>query len=175
MIAIQLLIILILLGIFIQDMKSRAVYWLWFPALVSLFLVCNLVARHIPFTELGRNILYNACFIGLQLLVVNIYFSVKNRAWINISDGLLGLGDILLLISVAFYLSFLNYIFFYISSLVAVLICWPVVSLLFQKNNKQIPLAGLQSVILIVFLMFQFWSKKIDLTSDNWLLHLLYQ
>jgi len=174
-IAVQLLIILVLFGIFIQDMKSRAVYWLWFPALVSLFLVCNLVAGHIPIAELGRNILYNACFIGLQLLVVNIYFSVKNRAWINISDGLLGLGDILLLISVAFYLSFLNYIFFYISSLVAILICWPVVSLLFQKNNKQIPLAGLQSVILIVFLMFQFWSKKIDLTSDNWLLHLLYQ
>jgi len=174
-IAVQLLIILVLFGIFFQDIKSRSLYWFWFPVLVPLFLICNIVVRHIPFTELWHDIAYNICFIGFQLLVVSIYFSIKNKEWTNISKNLLGLGDILFLLSVAFYLSFLNYIFFYISSLMVVLIFWIPISTLSKKNNKQIPLAGLQSVILIVFLMFQFWSKKIDLTSDNWLLHLLYQ
>jgi len=166
---IQILIILVLSAIFFQDLKSRSVYWFWFPVLVCLFFIDG----H-PVHE-WRSTSVSLLFIGVQLLLVTLYFSVKQQQWVDISKELLGWGDILFLVSTAFYLSVLNYLLFYISSLIIICAFVLVKRIFSGKNNQQIPLAGLQALILIVFLVVQLSDKNIDLTSDNWLLHYLYK
>jgi hypothetical protein len=112
-------------------------------------------------------------FIGMQLVILTLYFSVKNKKWINITSGLLGLGDILFLLSIAVYLSVLNFLFFYITSLIAVLFTWLIWQRVSAKKNKYIPLAGLQSLMAILFLLGDWWLRFFDLTNDAWLLNLV--
>lgn len=175
MLIVQVLITLVLLAIFIQDLKSRRVYWFWFPLLIFLFIVDVHIVYHQTIYMQWQSTSINLLFIGVQLLLVTIYFSIKHRQWVNISKELLGWGDILFLVSIAFYLSILNYLLFYISSLVIISVFTFMFRILSFGNNKQIPLAGLQALILIVFLVVQLLDQNIDLTSDNWLLHYLYR
>lgn len=174
MLIIQISIIFILLAIFIQDLKSRTVYWFWFPLLVCLFVIEGRFVHHQSVNMQWQSASTDLLFIGVQLLLVTLYFSIKHKQWVNISRELLGWGDILFLVSMAFYLSILNYLLFYISSLLIICAFVLIKRVFSVKNNQQIPLAGLQALILIVFLVVQLLDKTIDLTSDNWLLHYLY-
>jgi len=169
------LIIFILLAVFVQDLRGRSVYWFWFPSLVILFIIDARLNHYQTFKTQWQSASLCLSFIAIQLLLVTLYFSAKHKQWINISKELLGWGDILFLCSIAFYLSILNYLLFYVSSLFIVCIFWISLKILSPKNNKQIPLAGLQALILIVFLVIQLLSRKVDLTSDNWLLPYIYK
>jgi hypothetical protein len=168
----QILIVLILSAIFFQDLKSRSVYWFWFPLLMVLFIAAAYGLHHKPMNEILASSLTNMGFILLQLLLVSLYFSIKNKRLINITKDLLGWGDVLFLLSIAFYLSLLNYILFYIFSLLAVLLLW-LISLLFHKKHEQIPLAGLQAILFIVCLGMDWLGPQRDLTNDYWLTHYL--
>lgn len=152
MVLIRILVLFILLLIFIQDLKSRSVYWFLFPVLVILFFAISLL-QHRSFFEILQPAWMNLSFLAIQMLLVSVYFSVKNKHWVNITNELLGWGDILLLVSVAFYLSVLNFLFFYLGSLVISLVCWLIWKLVLAKENKQVPLAGFQAIGMAVFLM----------------------
>jgi hypothetical protein len=117
--------------------------------------------------------LINLGFLALQILLLSVYFSVKNKRLINIFDGLLGLGDILFLLSITVYLSVLNFLFFYIISLILILLTWLIGQIISDKKSKEIPLAGMQAFILIVFLTCDWWLKIVNLTDDTWLLNLI--
>ena len=90
-----------------------------------------------------------------------------------ITTNLLGWGDILFLLSISFYLSVLNFLFFYIVSLVGALLIWVTWQAVSKEKNKQIPLAGLQALIFTVFLAGDWWFNSFTLTDDAWLLHLI--
>ncbi|NVM62224.1 magnesium-transporting ATPase (P-type) [Mucilaginibacter sp. SG538B] len=116
---------------------------------------------------------FNLLFVGLQLAVLTIYFSLKDGRIIDITQQLLGWGDILFFLAAAFYLSVLNFVFFYVASLIVVLFCWLLWRLILAKDAGHIPLAGFQSVLLILFLMADWWCFHFDVTADNWLRHML--
>jgi hypothetical protein len=118
-------------------------------------------------------VLINLGFIAVQLILVSIYFSVKHKKLVNITDQMLGLGDVLFLSCVVLYLSVLNFLFFYVLSLIVVLLAWLLWQTIATPKNKQIPLAGFQSLIFILFLMFDWWVRPFGLTNDNWLLNLI--
>jgi hypothetical protein len=168
----KILVFITLFVIFIQDLKSRAVYWVVFPILLVLLGVLHYI-KYDTFFTVWRPALINLGFLTLQILLVSVYFSIKSKRLVNTIDGLLGLGDILFLLSVTVYLSVLNFLFFYVVSLVLVLLAW----LLWQsrsiKTRKEIPLAGMQALILIVFLSCDWWLKMFDLTDDTWLINLI--
>jgi hypothetical protein len=168
----EILILVILTLIFLQDLKSRAVYWFLFPILSILLIVLRF---HHPFSwsDWEKSTLINAGFITVQLVFLTLYFSLKNRKWVNITTGLLGLGDILFLLSIAFYLSVLNFLVFYIASLICVLVLWLTLQGVSVKKYKYIPLAGFQSLIFMLFLACDWWLRSFDLTSDTWLLNLI--
>lgn len=172
MLVIKLLILFTLVLIFIQDVESRSVYWFWFPVLIILFILLNIQQRHLSI-ESWQPVLINLSFLLLQFILVSLYFSIKNRKWVIITANLLGWGDILFLLSIAFYLPTLNFLFFYVVSLAAVLIIWLLWQLVSKEKSKQIPLAGLQALIFTVFLASDWWLKAIDLTNDTWLLDLI--
>lgn len=163
--------ILSLLFLFYQDMRYRAVYWLMFPFLLVLF--ADLAYVQVEFMSLVNNSGVNLAFLLIQFLILTFYFSLKNRRWINISAGLLGLGDILFLLCIAFYLSPLNYLFFYLISLIVVLLITGVALINHSGAGKKVPLAGLQSLLLAMILVFDWNSPLINLTSDHWLLRAL--
>ncbi|MFI5161952.1 MAG: hypothetical protein ACHQHN_11780 [Sphingobacteriales bacterium] len=52
-----------------------------------------------------------------------------------------------------------------------ILVCWRV----FSNKDKYIPLAGLQALLFAFFLSTAWWIKPMNITSDNWLLHLINQ
>jgi len=164
--------IVLLLLIFLQDWKGRAVHWTLFPLLAIVLLGIRFL-QHFFLPELKQSILINIGFIAMQLIILTIYFSIKNRKWVNITTELLGLGDILFLLSIALYLSALNFLFFYMVSLIGVLLLWLIWQSVSVIKNKYIPLAGFQSLIFIVFLAGDWWLRLFNTTDDNWLLHLI--
>jgi hypothetical protein len=169
---VEILILLMLLLVFIQDMMSRAVYWIVFPILMALFIVLRIL-QHQQITELWRPVLFNLVFLAIQMLIVSAWFSIKNKRWVNVTVQLIGWGDILLLTSIAFYLSLLNFVFFYIASLVIVLSLLLTGQAFFKIKNKHIPLAGLQALVLILYLASDWWYLRTNVTSDYWLQRLL--
>lgn len=173
MLFLKIIILVTLSLIFIQDIRSRSVYWICFPVLAITFILLHFL-QQLSFAETLQYVLVNISFLALQFLILSIYFSIKNKGWFNvITAGLLGWGDLLFLLSIAFYLSALNFLFFYIFSLVAVLIIWVVWLTISKTKNKQIPLAGLQALIFIVFLAGDWWIRHYNLTNDAWLLNLI--
>jgi hypothetical protein len=170
----RILLLFVLLLIFIQDLKSRSVYWFLFPVLVILFFAISLL-QHRSFSEILQPAWMNLSFLAIQMLLVSVYFSVKNKHWVNITDELLGWGDILLLVSVAFYLSVLNFLFFYLASLVISLVCWLIWKLVSAKENKKVPLAGFQAIGMAVFLTSDWFWFQFNAADDTWLLNLIHK
>ena len=155
-----------LLFLFYQDLRYRAVYWLIFPVLLALLVGVTLGE------SLGREILIssslNLAFLMLQLMLLTIYFSMKNKKWVNITKDYLGWGDILFLLTVAFFLSPMNYLFFYIGSLSLVLLF--TLATIGNNNKHRIPLAGLQSLLFAALLLIDWNLSSLNLQSDEWLL-----
>jgi len=168
----RILVLILLLTIFIQDFKSRAVYWVVFPILLALLGVLRYTMFY-SFSVIWVPTLINTGFLALQLILLSVYFAIKNKRFINIADGLLGLGDILFLLSITVYLSVLNFLFFYIFSLILILVIWLITQVVSAKKSKEIPLAGMQALIFIVFLSCDWWLKMFNLTADTWLLNLI--
>jgi len=163
----KILILIVLIFVFVQDIISRSVYWFLFPVLIALF-----IAIHHLSGGYCHQVLINIGFLIFQFLILSVYFSLKNKHWINITDNYLGWGDLLFLISIGFYLSVLNYLFFYLFSLITVLLAWLIWEGLSKKKDKQIPLAGLQALLFILFLGLDWWVFPLGLTNDDWLLQL---
>ena len=153
-------------------MRNRSVYWIMFPALI-IGLVALRYLQNPNFNSVWQPILTNIGFIVVQLIFVSVYFSIKNKRLTNITLQYLGLGDILFLLSISFYLSVLNFLLFYIISLVTILIGWLIWQTASSKKDKEIPLAGLQAIIFMLFLAVDWWVKLFDLTDDTWLLNLI--
>lgn len=153
-----------------EDFKSREISLIWLAALSFLFILEYFLS---PTTFFWTERLFNLLFIGFQLLALTSYFSVKKKEWVWIWYAGLGMGDIVFVMLLGFYLPFLNFLFFYISSLV----CSLFFSLLFYIFNRRkmvkLPLAGFQAVLfgclIIVSLLIKF-----DLKSDDWILSHIY-
>lgn len=158
--------------IFFQDVKSCSVYWIFFPVLTGLFLLLHYTEHNSQSWTWG-SAGFNIAFFVAQLVLVTIYFSVRNRKWTNITAELLGLGDVLFILSIAFYLSIFNFLFFYIASLIVVLVCWLVWQLASPLKSRHIPLAGLQALLFALFLLGDWWLGFWRLTDDGWILNLI--
>lgn len=159
-----------LVFVFYQDMRYRAVSWFAFPLLLALLIF--LTPGSVNVNSLFMDLVFNLSFLLLQLGILTVYFSVKQQKLVNITQGLLGWGDILFLLCLAFYLSPVNYLLFYVGSLIAVLL----ISLLASKNGaakNKVPLAGLQA-LMFAGLAFADWNSDLfNLTSDNWILNFI--
>ena len=161
-----------LLGVVVyQDFKFRAVSWVVFPALAVIALVLALV--QIPGSELLGSALVNMGFVGLIFTGLTVYFSVKERALVNIVNKYIGVADLLLLIVIALLFSPVNFIVFYVVSLVLITL-GSIVYLIAKKNIKaEIPLAGAFSIVLIACLAYAGFTGDISLYDDGLVMELL--
>jgi len=171
MVLLQILILVCLAFICYQDLLYRAVYWWCFPVLAILFgvLKYNILGIEQVLTDAA----YGLLFLSGQLFVLWIYFSAKHKKLINITDNYLGWGDVLFLIAVPFYLSLVNYMLFYVLSLILVLL-YALTTAKLITNNKHIPLAGLQAALLGVAMIIDFVVPNLALYDDNWMYFLIH-
>ena len=162
--ALQLLLFAVLLVMALQDFKHRAIYaWLF---LVLFGVLGTMKAMGGSWIAMAKDLGYNAAFLGLQILLISIYFSLKERKWVNIFSTYFGLGDLLFLFSLTAYLSFLNYVFFYIISLICCILASLIISVFSKGFKRMIPLAGMQAVVFALWVGLSFLDQKIILTSD---------
>lgn len=150
---------LIFLIITYQDFKERAISAWTIPAIFfgSLYLSWSDDIWQVWF------LLFNILFVGIQLLGVSLYFSIKHRAWINVTKDYLGLGDVLFFLAITPLFAPLHFCCFFIGSLLLILIIIGIYHLSI-KRLKTIPLAGAMSICLLFYNAFLFYY---NLSSYN--------
>ena len=152
-----------------QDYTARAVAWIFFPLLAATGTGLSYISLH-SLNNVGMNSLLNLGFLALQLILLKGYFYIRNKSGSALIDKKLGLGDILFLVAACFFFSPLNFIVFYICSLIfsiCVFLGWT-----WTKNNDQertVPLAGLQAAFFLAVL-FICGYLQYSLTDDALLL-----
>lgn len=155
-------IILPILPIIYEDFKYRAIHWVW----VALFAGIIIIVYPIDWEQS----FLNALFMGLQLFLLNIYFSIKNRRWINLFENYLGIGDLVFFLPLCLLFSPVNFILFFIASLSLTLLGYLVYQISFPDNKVQtIPLAGAMAIVLIFVLLVSLYFG-IALNQDYWLI-----
>ena len=139
------LLIIVLLAIAREDWKERQVSLLWFLALL-------LVAMGY-FYWLGGQIsfmLTNLFFLLLQAALLLAYWLLRYKNLKLISG--IGVGDLVFMLIIASIFSPLNFVVFYFVSLVISLVAYLLVKQFIHTKHNTVPLAGLQSMCLIVLI-----------------------
>lgn len=157
------------LFISVQDFKFRAVYWWLFPLLF--FALGLLTYDRTGANQITTNLFANFGFVSLQIALLSIYFSVKERRLVNIFVHHFGIGDLLFLLSVTVYFSLFNYILFYVTSLIMVIVFTLILNQLVKKTNPKIPLAGEQALLLVLFMAVDWFSSTINFITDFWVVN----
>lgn len=156
--------------IFVQDLRSRSVYWFLFPLLAITLLLYQLGMQRAADT--WPSVLVNMGFLAIQFFSVCGWFTLRNGKWTNITVELLGWGDVWFLLSVAFGLSVFSFLFFYIVSLIIVCV-YGALTGASGGRNRQVPLAGLQALLLSLVLSADWWLFHAGLTGDEWMFKML--
>ena len=150
------LIIIVLIAIAYEDFKYRAVHIGWLSALILLS-VCY--TRYNFLETWLNNTIANGLYIGLQIACLTLYFSIRNKQFINIFKTYLGIGDLVFMIAVCPLFNLNIFLYIFIFSLVIILL----ISLLWNKlrpnPNFTIPLAGCWAMQLIPYFLYQIYNS----------------
>ena len=157
MVVFKILLILLLLFISFQDFKYKAVWWIAFP--IGFILSVLLSYSEISLNDLVFNTLFNLLFIAFQLGVIMLFSWIKFKQFKNIFTHVFGLGDLLFLVMICSLFSPFNFVLFYVLSLAFSLIFYLILKILKIYNDAKIPLAGLQSIFLVIAICIDFFSK----------------
>jgi hypothetical protein len=170
--AIDLSAIFFLVVTFMQDIKHRQISWWLIPVLAFIILLKALTI--IAFKELLYFFIVNFAFFLTQLLLLTVYFSLKNKRYVNIINSYLGIGDILFIIVICMFFSPVNFIFFYIGSLMITLIGILIYKIIKKRKEEEIPLAGAMAFMLAIGLLFNNLYQPINFYNDQLFLSLFH-
>lgn len=161
---IQLSFVVLLLLVIVQDFKYRAISWLLIPALLLITVVRGVEMTSIE-TLLAFSLI-NIAFIAIQLLLLSLYISVKNRRLINIVDSHIGLGDVLFFLVLCTAFSTLNFVLFYVSALLFSLLGFVIYQSFSKKEESSVPLAGLFSIAMLFVLLVHVVRPDLNFYND---------
>ncbi len=156
----------------IQDYRSRSVYWFFFPLLG----LSGIAQSILEIKSTSQSFLYaffNLFFLLLQFCVLKFYFFLRQRKKMKLIDKKIGSGDVLFLIAICFFFSPVNFIAFYITSLLFTVIVYGVNSRIRKSSMGTVPLAGLQAVFFIVCMCASLLLNY-SLLNDGWLMNKLF-
>jgi hypothetical protein len=173
--AIRICLLAALFILFLQDLKTRSVHWFLFLVIALLMGLLQYQQYNGRLNAILVETIANLIFLGMMLILLTLSLSVRYRRWINITNSFLGWGDILFLLILIYCLSFFNYVFFYLVSILTALV-WGIAAQLLgrRKNTDTIPLAGLQALVFIVYLTISWWCPVFNLNVDIWMFRLLH-
>jgi len=148
-----------------QDFVARRVWGIAIGLLAAAGALYMLAGVH----SAARLLVYAGCNIGfliVQFGLLKAYFLVKRRG-AGVIDQMIGWGDILFLLAAAFFFSPVNFISFYVFSLLASLVVSLVWMTVRPSVSRAIPLAGLQALVLLVVIGAGL-CLHFPLVNDNW-------
>ncbi|MFY7669779.1 prepilin peptidase [Tenacibaculum sp. MEBiC06402] len=152
------LFILLLLLVFLQDIKERKVY-LWL--LVSTIILNGVIYYQQTILELFLlHISINLILILLLMLLLLLY--VKFKMKMNFSQAL-GFGDILFFLVFALGFPLETFLYLFVASLIFSLILFLIVKPILK--HKTIPLAGFQALFLFLILFINLAFNIVNLYS----------
>ena len=165
---ISLIICMFLLSIIYMDFKENA---------VQLFLFCGLFLLNIAYATLSRDlsimmkqVFTNSVIILSIVLLLFVYYSIKEKSFRKFFNQKLGVGDIVFWISIAPLFSTFNYILFFIGSMLMVLLIVLTLRLI-KEEVGFIPLAGYQSLFLLVIMLLNIFLINHTLPVDIFHFH----
>jgi len=161
---IQFILCFVLLILAIQDFRLRAVHWILFPILLVLFITDSL--SQVDLKDYISGTAINLLLIIAQGVILFIYYSVQGKKLNQIMNSVLGLGDILFIIIMAFAFSWTSFILFYIAGLVFALFIWIIRILLTRNSQGLIPLAGLLAIYMIIITITGVFIPEIGRNSN---------
>lgn len=141
------LIIIVLLAVIYQDLKFRTNHIVLPVSIFILSIGYNFFSLILDLSTM----LLNIGFVLVNVIGVILYFSIKNKAFVNPIDNLIGLGDICFFIAITPLFNLRAYIIYFIAALVISLVMHLILNQI--KKIKSIPLAGYMSMVLIPFLV----------------------
>lgn len=160
----SLAILLPALPIIYEDFRYRAIHWIW-VALLSLAILYVYPLRW-PLVAI------NGFFLLLQVLFLTLYFSLKHRQLVNITQDYLGIGDLVFFIPLCLFFPPVHLILFFVGSLLLSLLGFSGYRLFTQRQIATVPLAGCMALVLIFVQLIAFW-QGFDLQQDYWVLQFL--
>jgi hypothetical protein len=169
-IALHIAIVILLILVTYQDFKFRAVSWIIFPLLLIVIATENFINDHSQITAVDVGV--NVIFILVQVIFLTLYLSVRQRRLVKVWDAYIGPGDILFFLVLAFYFTPFNFIGFYILSLLFTVLVVGIVGR-FSPRLQQVPLAGIQSALLLMLLGGNLAFDFMNFKSDYFILSLL--
>lgn len=162
-----------LLLITIEDLRTRHISLLWLLC-ISLGAVLYQMYSSLTVAEITKNIFFNLSLLGLNYLILTLYFSLKNRKIKLLYTTYLGVGDILFLISLSLLFSPLNFILFSTAGLCFTIIAHFIHKSISSNRIETIPLAGWQALFFIILIVFfQFFGNDFQFNSDTYVINLL--
>ncbi|MBC7487993.1 MAG: hypothetical protein H7282_14725 [Cytophagaceae bacterium] len=151
-------IVFVLIAVTVEDFRSRLVHAFWFPALF--LLAFGYAIQFESSAQVIEQVLISFSFLIIQGFLLIIYFIIKHKRWINITQSYLGWGDILFIIaSIPLFSSFV-FVLFYLCSLLLTIL-WVVLYRLTGKQMVLIPLAGIQSICLLGAIFYHQYMQLI--------------
>lgn len=168
LLVVDILIFFSLTLIVFQDFKQRQVSWFLIPLAFLGFAYKAFMYRE----SMLSGFLFNTAFIVLQLICLTLYFSIKNKKFLNIIDTYLGLGDVLFFIVVCVVFSPVNFIAFYLCSMVITLFAMLAYNFFSSRKTNSIPLAGAMAGALMILMVTARTTSGIDFYNDGYLLNI---
>lgn len=138
------IITLALAAIIRQDWRHREVHL--FPILLLSILAYSIAEPS------WQSVLLNISFLGVQLVFLIIYFSLKRGHLIRLTQDYLGWGDILLFIIISFFFHPVNFILFIIGAL-SISILFHLILFHKYKNHDTVPLISYLGIVLAITLL----------------------
>lgn len=161
---IPIILIFLLATVTFQDFKNRAISWFLIPLLFIGF-IANALLK-IEINELLTYFGINLLLIITNLLGVTLLISIKEKKIINIIDSYIGLGDILFFLIITVVFSPINFIAFYLGSILITTLIYGGIILLNKQKKVLVPLAGVMSIFMVMVLIADQSSKSIQLYQD---------
>lgn len=145
---IALAIAVLLLGtIFVQDIRTRSIWWFLPPLLFGAFTVYRW--ETLVWAELGMNVAFVLFLMGFLTLYIRLRFGKLENPF----RAYFGLGDFLFILALAPLLSFQQFIYFFTIGTFLTLAIHLVVQLF--RKQPTIPYAGYFSLVTLAYLVLQ--------------------
>lgn len=141
-----------------QDFRHRAVYAWLFPLLTVLIITHAIVMDVFSLTSIITNI----AIIAVQLGLLNLLMYLRTKKWLMRGERWIGWGDIAFFGVLACCFSTVNFVVFYVISLIIVLF-GALATMAFGRFTVHIPLAGGQAILLILLLLIDYghWGTRL--------------
>ena len=162
--------ILILIIVAYQDFNERKIHWILIPA--CFFLLYWNAIKSVGLIEAFKFTFQNFLFFSLQIILVSTYFFLKYKKSLNIINTFLGIGDVLFLLAICPGFAPVNFIIFYLITLILGLTGFLIYRKVIAVTSSEIPLAGIIAISMGSLFLYKDLGRGFDIYDNEFLVNL---